>query len=70
VYSKIVLIFALPVPMIVLVVLTSRREVMGQFVNSRKLTTIAVGATVVILALNVGLVLQTLGVAVPASPAA
>jgi manganese transport protein len=70
VYSKIVLIFALPVPMIVLVVLTSRREVMGQFVNSRKLTTIVVGATVVILALNVGLVLQTLGVAVPASPAA
>jgi manganese transport protein len=70
VYSQIVLSFALPVPMIALVVLTSRREVMGQFVNSRKLTTIAVGATVAILALNVVLVLQTLGVAVPGLPAA
>jgi manganese transport protein len=70
VYSQIVLSFALPVPMIALVLLTSRREVMGQFVNSRKLTTIAVGATIVILALNVVLVLQTLGVAVPGLPAA
>ena len=70
IYSQIVLSFALPVPMIALIVLTSRRDVMGRFVNSRKVTIAALGATTAIVALNVVLVLQTLGVAVPGLPAA
>lgn len=60
-YSQVVLSFALPVPMIALVIVTSRRDLMGPFVNSRRLTVAAVAATVVILALNVVLLLQTFG---------
>ncbi|RDU98243.1 Nramp family divalent metal transporter [Trinickia dinghuensis] len=62
VYSQVVLSFALPVPMIALVIVTSRREVMGAFVNSRRMTIAAIAATVVILALNAVLLLQTFGV--------
>jgi manganese transport protein len=61
VYSQVALSFALPVPMIALVIVTSRREIMGAFVNSRRVTAVAALATLVILALNVVLVLQTLG---------
>lgn len=60
-YSQVVLSFALPVPMIALVIVTSRREIMGPFVNSRRVTTLAIAATVVILALNAVLLLQTFG---------
>lgn len=60
-YSQVALSFALPVPMIALVIVTSRREIMGDFVNSRRVTAVAALATLVILALNVVLVLQTLG---------
>jgi manganese transport protein len=56
-------------PLIALVVFTSRRDVMGAFVNSRLTRAAAALATVVILALNVVLVLQTLGVATPGLPA-
>jgi len=60
-YSQVVLSFALPAPMIALVIVTSRRDIMGEFVNSGKVTTAAIAATVVILALNVVLLLQTFG---------
>ncbi|WP_206950818.1 Nramp family divalent metal transporter [Trinickia acidisoli] len=60
-YSQVVLSFALPVPMIALVIVTSRRDIMGAFVNSRRVTAAAIAATVVILALNVVLLLQTFG---------
>ncbi|MBU6489134.1 MAG: Nramp family divalent metal transporter [Burkholderiales bacterium] len=60
-YSQVVLSFALPAPMIALVIVTSRRDIMGEFVNSMKVTTAAIAATVVVLALNVVLLLQTLG---------
>lgn len=60
-YSQVVLSFALPVPMIALVIVTSRRDIMGAFVNSRRTTLVAIAATVVILALNVVLLLQTFG---------
>lgn len=60
-YSQVVLSFALPAPMIALVIVTSRRDIMGEFVNSTKVTTAAIAATVVILALNVVLLLQTFG---------
>jgi len=60
-YSQVALSFALPVPMIALVIVTSRREIMGPFVNSRRVTVAAVAAAIVILGLNVVLVLQSLG---------
>ena len=60
-YSQVALSFALPVPMIALVIVTSRRDIMGKFVNSRTTTAAAIAATVVILALNVVLLLHTFG---------
>ncbi|PMS15029.1 divalent metal cation transporter [Trinickia dabaoshanensis] len=60
-YSQVALSFALPVPMIALVIVTSRRDIMGAFVNSRRVTIAAVAATIVILALNVVLVAQSMG---------
>lgn len=60
VYSQMALSFALPVPMIALVVFTSRRDIMGRFVNSRLVSAAAIVATAAIVALNTGLALQTL----------
>jgi manganese transport protein len=65
VYSQVVLSFALPVPIIALVIFTSRRDIMGRFVNSRLVNVAAIVGTVVILALNVVLLLQTFGVSIP-----
>ncbi|SMG16775.1 Nramp family divalent metal transporter [Paraburkholderia susongensis] len=65
VYSQVVLSFALPVPMIALVILTSRRDVMGAFANRRWVAGTAMAGTVVILALNAVLLLQTFGVTIP-----
>ncbi|WP_114810520.1 Nramp family divalent metal transporter [Paraburkholderia kururiensis] len=70
VYSQVALSFALPVPMIALVIFTSRRAVMGPFVNSRFMTMVAALATVVVLALNAVLLLHVFGVPVPGLPAA
>ncbi|MDC6130427.1 hypothetical protein PPH41_21335 [Burkholderia gladioli] len=58
--SQIVLSIVLPVPLIALVVLSSRRSVMGGFTASRKLIATAAVATAVILALNVTLIWQAL----------
>jgi manganese transport protein len=60
-YSQVALSFALPVPMIALVIVTSRRDIMGAFANSRRTTMAAIAATIVILALNAVLLLQTFG---------
>ncbi len=60
-YSQVALSFALPVPMIALVIVTSRRDIMGRFANSRRMTAIATAATIVILAVNVVLLLQSFG---------
>jgi manganese transport protein len=65
VYSQVVLSLALPVPMVALVVLSARRDVMGGFVNARWLTAGAGLATVVVLGLNVLLLLQIAGVGIP-----
>jgi manganese transport protein len=65
VFSQVVLSLALPVPMVALVLLSSRRDVMGKFVNSRWLSVGAAFATVVVLALNVLLLLQIVGVDLP-----
>ncbi len=68
--SQVVLSLALPVPMIALVVLARRPDVMGAFRTGRSVTLLAVVATVLVLALNLILVLQTLGIAVPGLPSA
>ena len=65
VLSQVVLSLALPVPMLALVWLTGRRDVMGAFVNARHVQGGAIAATMIVLMLNVVLVLQTLGVALP-----
>jgi manganese transport protein len=65
VLSQVVLSLALPVPMIALVWFTSRRDVMGPFVSSRATQVTAVAATIVVVALNMLLLLQTAGVDVP-----
>ena len=68
VISQVVLSLVLPVPMIALVMFTRRRDIMGAFVNSRLTDALAIVGTTVILALNVVLLLQTFGVAIPGLP--
>ncbi|NYE63350.1 manganese transport protein [Duganella sp. 1224] len=58
--SQIVLSIVLPVPLIALVVLSSRRSVMGRFTASRRQTVAATLATAAIVALNVALLWQAL----------
>jgi hypothetical protein len=62
--SQVVLSFALPVPMVVLVLSTRRSSIMGDFVNDRLVGAAAILGTVIILALNTVLLLQTPGVAI------
>jgi manganese transport protein len=62
VVSQVVLSLALPVPMIALVLFTRRRDLMGEFVNSRVTDVAAIVATAVIVVLNMVLLLQTFGV--------
>ncbi len=68
VYSQVALSLALPVPMIALTVFTGRRDIMGAFANSRLTQAAAVLGSIVILALNIVLVLQTFGVPIPGLP--
>ena len=70
VVSQVVLSFALPVPMITLVVFTGRRSLMGEFANGAWTQAAAIGASVFVLALNLVLLLQTFGVALPFLPPA
>ena len=70
VLSQVVLSLALPIPMVALILFTRRRDIMGDFANSPKLHAAAVAATVVVLALNAVLLLQTFGVPIPFLPAA
>ncbi|WP_420878427.1 Nramp family divalent metal transporter [Rahnella perminowiae] len=65
VYSQVVLSLALPAPMIALVIFTGRRDIMGEFVNSRRTAVLSIIGTVVIVALNIILLLQTFGVNIP-----
>ncbi|QJD91162.1 Nramp family divalent metal transporter [Duganella dendranthematis] len=58
--SQIVLSIVLPVPLIALVVLSSRRSIMGRFAAGRKLTCMAVLATAAIIGLNLALLWQAL----------
>jgi len=65
VISQVILSFALPIPMIALVLFTRRRDLMGEFVNSRVTNIAAIAGTVIILLLNAVLLLQTFGITVP-----
>ena len=69
VLSQVVLSFALPIPMVALVLLTRRRDVMGEFANTTLTDLAAIGGAAVVLALNLVLVLQILGVDIPGLPA-
>ena len=68
VISQVVLSFALPVPVVALILFTRRKDIMGVFANSRLTNVAAIVGTVVILALNAILLLQTFGVDIPGLP--
>jgi manganese transport protein len=60
VMSQVVLSLALPVPMIALIWLTSRRKIMGEYCNRPHVILLGVLAAVVVLSLNVFLLVQTM----------
>jgi manganese transport protein len=66
--SQVVLSIALPVPVIALVLFTSRKDIMGAFANSRLTNAAASFGALVILILNTVLLLQAFGVAIPGLP--
>ena len=69
VLSQVVLSFALPIPMVALVLFTRRRDIMGEFANGPFTDAAAIGGTAVVLCLNAVLILQTFGVPIPGLPA-
>jgi manganese transport protein len=68
VISQVVLSIALPLPMISLLVFTRRRDIMGQFANSRTTQIAALIGTAVVLLLNLFLIVQICGVPIPGLP--
>ena len=56
--SQVMLSLALPIPMIALVYLTSRKRVMGDFASTRFVVVASIAASVVVLALNAYLLVQ------------
>jgi manganese transport protein len=58
VLSQVVLSFVLPLPMVALVVLSSRKSVMGDFVTGKRTAFAAVAATVLVALLNIVLIGQ------------
>ena len=65
VVSQVILSIALPMPMVALLMFTSRRAVMGALANGRLTIAIALIGTVVVLSLNTVLILDTFGVTLP-----
>jgi manganese transport protein len=68
--SQVALSLILPVPMIALLILTRRRDVMGSYANGRLTMAAATAAAAIVLALNLLLVLQIAGVPLPGFAAA
>ncbi len=66
--SQVVLSFALPIPMIALVIFSRRSDIMGRFASGPKLAALATLATVAIVALNTILLLQVFGISLPFLP--
>jgi manganese transport protein len=60
IYSQVILSLMIPLPMIPLIIYTSRRRTMGEFVNRRITTILGILCAVVIVALNVYLLYTTL----------
>ncbi|HEU5376458.1 MAG TPA: Nramp family divalent metal transporter [Ktedonobacteraceae bacterium] len=65
VISQVVLSFVLPVPVIALVIFTRRRDIMGSLVNKKLTTVLAVLCSTIILILNILLLYQNFGGALP-----
>jgi manganese transport protein len=65
VMSQVVLSLALPIPMIALVLFTRRRDIMGEFANGRLTQAASILAAIVVLALNLVLLADALGIPVP-----
>jgi manganese transport protein len=63
--SQVALSLILPVPMIALLILTRRRDVMGPYASGRFTMAAAAAAAAIVLALNLLLVLQIAGVPLP-----
>jgi manganese transport protein len=55
-----VLSIALPLPMISLIIFTSRADLMGSFANSGMTRVVAIAATILVLALNAVLIYLSL----------
>jgi manganese transport protein len=68
VISQVVLSIALPAPVIALLIFTRRKDIMGDFANSRLTNVAAVVGALLILTLNAILLLQTFGVNIPGLP--
>jgi manganese transport protein len=65
VISQVVLSFVLPLPVIMLILFTRRRDLMGSLVNRRVTTILAALCATIILGLNVLLLYQTFGGTIP-----
>jgi manganese transport protein len=65
VVSQVVLSIALPLPMIALLIFSSRVDIMGPFVNSTLTNVAAIGGAAMVLLLNAFLIVQILGVPIP-----
>jgi manganese transport protein len=63
--SQVVLSIALPIPMVALVILSSRRSVMGAFTIGPVLRTLAILASCVVLTLNFVLLADVAGLPIP-----
>jgi manganese transport protein len=68
VLSQVTLSIALPVPMLALLWLTRRPDIMGDLANRRLTTAVAGLGAVVVLCLNAVLLLQAFGVTIPGLP--
>ena len=63
--SQVVLSLVLPVPVVALVLLIRRHDIMGVFAAGRATQAAAIGATILVLVLNAVLVTQSLGIDIP-----
>ena len=65
VLSQVVLSIALPVPMIALIIFTSRRDIMGSYASGPAVRLLSLGGAAAVLSLNFVLLAQTFGVPIP-----
>jgi manganese transport protein len=65
VLSQVVLSIALPVPMIALIIFTSRRDVMGAYAAGPAVRLLSLGGAAAVLGLNLVLLAQTFGLPIP-----